>query len=65
MPIPGDLIIFDATIFNPYGHVAIVDKVDIFGIHIYQQNTIFYKTIISRKNKYLLGWLRKENKKKN
>ncbi len=33
-----DLVVFDATTFNPYGHVAIVSKVDEDALEIIQQN---------------------------
>jgi surface antigen len=67
-----DLIIFDANVFNKFGHVAIVSRVSKNEIEIVQQNpgqfaksrvTIDLKT---RNGKYyvesskVLGWLRKK-----
>lgn len=37
-PKVGDLIIFDGHVFNPYGHVAIISKVERYQIEIIQQN---------------------------
>lgn len=68
-PEVNDLIIFDATIFNRFGHVAIISKVNKNSIEVVQQNVgkesresfkLHYKdgkwTIGSKK---VLGWLRK------
>ena len=72
-PKVNDLIIFDATPFNKYGHVAIISKVTNNQIEIIQQNPgihgnsrkIFKITKENNKwrikNKRVLGWLRKEN----
>ena len=38
-PKEGDIIIFDKTIFNSYGHVAIISKVTGESIEIIQQNS--------------------------
>lgn len=70
-PQVNDIIIFDKTKFNPYGHVAIVASVDKNYITIIQQNT--GKLASTRKkikyyqkqhkyflqSKHVLGWLRK------
>jgi surface antigen len=70
-PQVNDLLIFDGTIFNKYGHVAIVSKVTDVEIEIIQQNAGRYsktrntfsleqkegKWVID--NKRILGWLRK------
>lgn len=70
-PRPDDLLVFDATAFNPYGHVAIVSQVDHDEIEIIQQNPgpaakSRVKFNLHRKNgkwvignERLLGWLRK------
>lgn len=69
----GDLLIYDKTIFNPYGHVAIVAKVNDKNIEIIQQNSgvlsksrdrfsLYYKDkkwLVD--NTQILGWLRKEH----
>ncbi|MCB9334952.1 MAG: CHAP domain-containing protein [Flavobacteriales bacterium] len=71
-PKVNDLIIFDGTIFNKYGHVAIISKVTHNEIEIIQQNPgpfeesretfeLEYKNdkwVIN--NDRVLGWLRKE-----
>ena len=71
-PKTDDLLIFDGTIFNKYGHVAIISKVTETEIEIIQQNPgpfsssreVFYLEkkdgVWSIKNKRVLGWLRKE-----
>jgi surface antigen len=71
-PKVGDLLIFKGTIFNKYGHVAIVSKVTDREIEIIQQNPGQFaqsrKTISLNKQgdkwqikkKRILGWLRKE-----
>lgn len=68
----GDLLIYKSTIFNKYGHVAIVSKVNDNNIEIIQQNPgPFGKSRESYrlhnkdgkweiKNERILGWLRKE-----
>jgi surface antigen len=70
-PQVDDLIIFDGSIFNAYGHVAIISKVKTGTIEIIQQNPgpfgtsretipIAYKNGKWKvKNKRVLGWLRK------
>ncbi len=71
-PKENDLIVFGATNFNPYGHVAIISKVDDNKIEIIQQNPgpnapsrVQYK-LIYKDNKWklnnekTLGWLRKK-----
>lgn len=71
-PNVDDLLIFDGTIFNKYGHVAIVSNVTENEIEIIQQNSgPFSKSrenfsLDSKdgkwkiKNKRVLGWLRKD-----
>ncbi|WP_107039578.1 CHAP domain-containing protein [Brumimicrobium mesophilum] len=68
----GDLIVFDATIFNSYGHVAIVSNVSDNKIEIIQQNPgpngssrdNFYMKLNNQskweiESARILGWLRK------
>lgn len=66
-PKMGDLIIFNKTKMNKYGHVAIISNVNNSGIEIIQQNTRKSRDKISYKlknqkylmtNKRVLGWLR-------
>lgn len=71
-PQVGDLLIFRGTIFNKYGHVAIVSNIKEYEIEIIQQNPgpfgnsreNFALNKINEKwsisNKRILGWLRKE-----
>jgi len=71
-PKVDDLLIFDGTTYNKYGHVAIVSNVTENEIEIIQQNSgPFSKSRESFqldnkdgkweiKNKRLLGWLRKD-----
>jgi surface antigen len=71
-PKVGDLLIFDGTKFNKYGHVAIVSNVTEKEIEIIQQNPgPFSKSRDTFqldnkdgkwgiKNKRILGWLRKD-----
>lgn len=71
-PKVDDLLIFDKTIFNSYGHVAIVSKVTEKEIEIIQQNPgpfgksraiieLEYQNEKWRlKSERILGWLRKE-----
>lgn len=71
-PKVGDLLIFDGNIWNKYGHVAIVSKVEHDNIEIIQQNpgpNASSRINISLKNNHalweigndeVLGWLRKE-----
>ena len=71
-PNVDDLLIFDATISNKYGHVAIISKVTENEIEIIQQNPgPFTKSRVNIpleningkwniNNKRILGWLRKE-----
>jgi surface antigen len=71
-PKVDDLLIFDGTTFNKYGHVAIVSKVTEKELEIIQQNPgPFSKTRETFqlekkhgkwkiKNKRILGWLRKD-----
>ncbi|WP_236027255.1 CHAP domain-containing protein [Gelidibacter pelagius] len=71
-PEVNDLIIFDGTIFNQYGHVAIISKVNKNSIEVVQQNVgkdsreefkLQYKNdkwTIGDSN--VLGWLRKTDR---
>lgn len=74
-PRTDDLVIFDATAFNPYGHVAIVSAVGTDEIEIIQQNPgptaksrVKFKLAQKNgkwiiRNERLLGWLRKSSNK--
>lgn len=74
-PQVDDLLIFDGTIYNTYGHVAIISKVSDNEIEIIQQNPGPYRQSRETyglkyendkwkiKNGRVLGWLRKENLK--
>lgn len=71
LPKVNDLIIFDGTVFNQYGHVAIISKVTDNEIEIIQQNPgpfgdsrATFKLQKNNgkweiKNNQVLGWLRK------
>lgn len=71
-PKVNDLLVYDGTAYNPYGHVSIVSKVTENEIEIIQQNPGPYglsreKFRIQQKdgkwmidNGLVLGWLRKE-----
>lgn len=71
-PQADDLVIFDSTIFNRFGHVAIISYVTQHEIEIIQQNPGPYGEsretypLIYKEGKWLiqndriLGWLRKE-----
>jgi hypothetical protein len=71
-PKPNDLLIFDKTSFNEYGHVAIISIVEDDRIEIVQQNPgPFGSSRITMKLEYngsqwnlenpqVLGWLRKQ-----
>ncbi|MCY1379837.1 CHAP domain protein [compost metagenome] len=37
-PAVGDIVVFAPWLFNPYGHVAIVSRVDADAVEIVQQN---------------------------
>ena len=70
-PAINDLLIFDATPYNPYGHVAIISKVFQNEIEIIQQNPGPYQSSRAKiplenkaglwkiENNQILGWLRK------
>jgi hypothetical protein len=73
-PQENDLIIMDKTIFNPFGHVAIISKITATEIEIIQQNAGAFspsrvrfslsKTIDGKwkiEQHKVLGWLRKVN----
>lgn len=67
-----DLLIFDGTVFNKYGHVAIISRVFANEIEIIQQNpgpmgaSRARYSLIKKNGKWkindkkILGWLRKE-----
>lgn len=69
-PKVGDLLVFDGNIFNKYGHVAIISKVNQDKIEIIQQNPGPYASsrlefkLTCKENLYkvdydeILGWLR-------
>lgn len=69
-PKVGDLLVFDGNIFNKYGHVAIISKVNQDKIEIIQQNPGPYASsraefkLTYKENLYkvdydeILGWLR-------
>ena len=68
VPKKGDLVVFDGSIFNEFGHVAIVSKVTDSEIEVIQQNcgtsTRETFTLLKQSGKYvvqndrMLGWLR-------
>lgn len=58
---PGDILVFDRTKYNPYGHVAIAGEDILLGVIVYEQNNGFYKGLVNYDNKTLLGWLRLKN----
>lgn len=70
-PAVDDIIIFDGNILNPYGHVAIISKVEGNAIEIVQQNvgknsrdhlTLRFKNKKwTFKDSSILGWLRKSD----
>ncbi|MDX5320864.1 MAG: CHAP domain-containing protein [Bacteroidota bacterium] len=72
MPVVGDLIVFDGNLFNEFGHVAIISRVDSSSIEIIQQNPgpsadsraeiplVFVNQKWKVKRSDCLGWLRKE-----
>jgi surface antigen len=69
-PKVNDLLIFDGSVFNKYGHVAIISNVTNNEVEIIQQNTgrksrqTFTLDNQDRKwkikSKLVLGWLRKD-----
>ena len=71
-PMPNDLLVFSGSIFNKYGHVAIISTVNENEIEIIQQNpgpfgksreNLQLKNINNKwtiDNDRVLGWLRKE-----
>jgi surface antigen len=71
-PEVGDLVIFSGSLFNRFGHVAIISKVSEDEVEIIQQNPgpfsgsreifslEFQKENYKIESKRLLGWLRKE-----
>lgn len=74
-PEKGDLLVFGASWFNPYGHVAIISEVQENSIEIIQQNAgpfsssrENFELILDKEGKWeiferrVLGWLRKEER---
>lgn len=71
-PQPDDMIVFGGTVFNRYGHIAIISSVSDSEIEIIQQNPgpsaesrVVYPLLFRNKrwtvdNDRVLGWLRKE-----
>lgn len=71
-PMPNDLLIFSGSLFNSYGHVAIISSVSENKIEIIQQNpgpfgksrdTFALKNTNNKwtiDNSRVLGWLRKQ-----
>jgi hypothetical protein len=71
-PMVNDIVVFGETIYNRYGHVAIISKVTESAIEIIQQNpgpnapsrtSFSFKQLGNRwyiNNERILGWLRKE-----
>ena len=71
-PKVDDLVVFEGTVFNKYGHVAIISKVTEKKVEIIQQNPGFfgqsretYDLVMENdkwkiENDRILGWLRKE-----
>lgn len=71
-PKVDDIIVFDATAFNQYGHTAIISRVNDNEIEIIQQNPGLYGNSRTNyvfvqqdgkwkiENDKVLGWLRKE-----
>lgn len=69
-PQKGDLVVFSPHIMNPYGHVAIISKVDNKTVEIIQQNPGPFSSsretfklwqqegLWHVESKHLLGWLR-------
>ncbi len=66
----NDLVVFDGNLFNPYGHVAIISKVEDDEVEIVQQNVgknsrdtfqlVFDNGKWTVDDSSLLGWLRKK-----
>jgi len=69
-PQKGDILVFDASAQNPFGHLGIVSNVSKDHVEIIQQNygtktrhlmkLIKYKDIYTIADFNVLGWLRKE-----
>lgn len=71
-PQVNDLVVFKGNVFNAFGHVAIVSKVEDNRLEIIQQNVgrfgntrAFYKLLHNKgkwriKSEDLVGWLRKK-----
>lgn len=75
-PQVSDLVVFEGTLLNKYGHVAIISRVNEDEVEIIQQNTGLWGQsrevfALNKKagkwkinHRHLLGWLRKKEKKK-
>jgi len=68
VPNIGDLIVFDGTIFNSFGHVAIISDVKADEVEIIQQNCSRTREVLTMnvsndsytiETHNVLGWLRK------
>ena len=68
-PKVGDLVVYDGSFFNRFGHVAIISKVSNDKIEVIQQNCgstresydlNFKNRHFSIENDRILGWLRKK-----
>ena len=69
-PKPNDILVFGPSVFNEFGHVAIVESCDNGEVHIVQQNVGCRTREILKidssengvhfKNKRVLGWLHKQ-----
>lgn len=76
-PEPDDIVVFGPSIFNPYGHVAIIAEVNPYAIIIAQQNAGPFASsrealpLINQgqnfrvTNSRVLGWLRMPDKSNN
>lgn len=74
-PQVSDLVVFEGTLLNKYGHVAIISRVNEDEVEIIQQNTGLWGQsrevfALNKKagkwkinHRHLLGWLRKKEKK--
>lgn len=73
-PKPNDLLVMSASIFNRYGHVAIISQVTDHQVEVIQQNAGLFSgsretfTLDNQSGKWfisnsrILGWLRKPTK---
>ena len=58
----GDILIFDSTPYNKYGHVAIVRSVFNDYLFTVQQNSLSYIGFTTKMNKRILGFLKHPTK---